>query len=283
MSPGVARPTDPGGAVDSRGDVSSESTRSRRLEDQPLCLIVQGPRMQGAAGIEPGEYELDVRTGALGVPVRRSHAGSTDRRLFLMDDDDDELVLIAGTELDRIPRAGVGPGLRDRLTARAAVWERGVRQEACRVTALERFVLLAEQMIRAGSPDEVFDAASEHAPSIVGGSSALVFRRSTADGDDVTWRVAHSPIPIPGGAGTLVADRLLSSAPGLVSVDDALTAAPLFEATGAAALAYAGIGPSEILVILERRADRVFHAEDWYHLRLIAREMEVALDRVRAA
>jgi hypothetical protein len=273
---------------DSHAEDNDEPMRNRRQEDQPLHVIVPPPPTTAGdartvAGLEAGEYEVDPRTGVLSSASVGSMAGASDPCLYLIDSGENDLLLIAGTELERIPRTGVRPDLRERLLSHAVARQRITRYEQHRLEALKRFVLLIERLTRAKSRSEVFDALAENALAIVGGSVALVFSRSTGTDDGGTWEVTHSSIPLPPEATTFADDQLLSSAPGLVSGDAMPTAVPILAATGASALAYAGIGDSEILFIAERRTDRTFHANDWYHLKLIARETEIALTRVRAA
>lgn len=260
---------------------------NRRQEDRPLQVVVPALPMttekaRTIPGLEAGKYEVESLTGVLRSASDRSTVGTSDASLYLLDSDSDDLVLIVGLELERIPRER--PDLRQGMLSRAVVRHRAALYEARRVEALSRFVLLVERLTRVKSRSEAIDALAEHAPAIVGGSAALVFSRSTGgDHGGGMWTVAHSPIPLPPEAATFADGQLLTSAPGLVSADAVPAAAPILAATGASALAYAGIGDSEILFIVERRSDRAFRAEDWYHLRLIARETEAALHRVREA
>ena len=256
----------------------------RRQEDRPLQVVVPALPMttqkaRTVPGLEAGKYEVESLTGVLRSASEGSTVGKSDACLYLLDSGDEDLVLIAGLELERIPRERAD--LRQGMLSRAVVRHRAALHEARRVEALSRFVLLTERLTRASSRSEAIDALAEHAPAIVGGSAALVFSRS--DDAPGTWQVSHSPIPLPPEAMTFTNGHLLGSAPGLVSADAVSTAAPILAATGASALAYAGIADSEILFIVERRSDRAFRAEDWYHLRLIARETEAALSRVRTA
>lgn len=255
----------------------------RRQEDRPLQVVVPAVPMttlkaRTVPGLEAGKYEVESLTGVLRSASDGSRAGKSDTCLYLLDSGDEDLVLIAGLELERIPRDR--QDLRQGMLSRAVARHRAALYEARRVEALSRFVLLTERLTRVKSRSEAIDALAEHALAIVGGSAALVFSRS--DDAPGTWEVTHSPIALPPEAMTFADGHLLTSAPGLVSAD-VESAAPILAATGASALAYAGIADSEILFIVERRSDRAFRAEDWYHLRLIARETEAALSRVYAA
>lgn len=256
----------------------------RRQEDRPLQVVVPAVPMttqkaRTAPGLEAGKYEVESLTGVLRSASDGSTVGTSDACLYLLDSGDEDLILIAGLELERIPRERLD--LCQGMLSRAVVRHRAALHEARRVEALRRFVLLTERLTRVKSRSEAIDALAEHALAIVGGSAALVFSRS--DDAPGTWQVTHSPIALPPEAMTFADGQLLVSAPGLVSADTESTAAPILAATGASALAYAGIADSEILFIVERRSDRAFRAEDWYHLRLIARETEAALSRIHAA
>lgn len=209
----------------------------------------------------------------------------------------DDLLLVTGGEIVRLPQAGGGEALPRRLAAAAAdarsAYARALRRNASR----DAFLLLSERLTRARCADDVGDALVEQMPLVVEGFAALLAMRApdAAESGPLVWRSAlagpgarvdPSLPPLP----PLTAEAAsLFSISGVVTVDECAAGgrlaglAPVFEATGAAKLAFVGLGRFGTLFLAERRPEREYDPDDWHLLGVVARQAEAALARIEAA
>ncbi len=202
----------------------------------------------------------------------------------------DEVLLVTGGEIERVPRASGGEPLSGRL-ASAASYARRVRARALRrQEGRDALLLLGERLIRARSVDEVSDALLELTARVVGGAAALLALRvgiGTAAGP-LAWRSSpigpRSTLPTLPPLSAEAASRLSIS--GVVSEEslqpgDPLAGlGPVFEATRASRLAFVALGRHGTLFVAERRPEREFDPEDWHLFGVLARQAEAAFDRV---
>lgn len=166
-----------------------------------------------------------------------------------------------------------------------AMWYRGWHQRWRRFRLPNQMAAFAEQMDRAQCPQDVYTALSEHAVQIVGGYTCLLF---PPQGD--------APLrPIPNHRLHTDAGQISLSSPlprtGLIEAGDVLTErsgplsnlAPLFSQERAVSLAHAPFAESGVILLVERRHERVFEQEDWDLLHMLAAQAGAALARVRLA
>jgi GGDEF domain-containing protein len=158
-------------------------------------------------------------------------------------------------------------------------WHRGWR----RYQLADRLQRYAERLLGAKRPEEVYRALTEHAVQVVGGYTSVLFPPQAAmplrplPNPKLTFdagRLALSiPLPLPG---TLRRDDVLAGGP-LVSLS------PLFTEANAVTVACAPFSDGGLILLLERRHERVFSDDDREMLRLLAELAGAALARVRVA
>lgn len=166
----------------------------------------------------------------------------------------------------------------------AAVWRREWKRRWRRLQLPDQLTIYAEELDQARTAHGVYAALTRHAASIVGGCACLLFLRDQESGTIRPFPDSRLEIDVsrlrlrttPSHAG-LIDARVAS--PGRDSTFTGL--APLFTEEGAVCLAHAPFGEGGTIVIVERRHERVWEAEDWYLLRAVSIQAEAALERVR--
>lgn len=261
-----------------------EGTPRRRALDVPLRIVPGGA--DEARNGEPAPLQAKVYrlgSGALEPGAR----GGQDGDVFLLDDGSgDDVLLVAGAEVRKVPRGAGNGDLLERAARGAAAWRREQLRTLHRLQLPERLITYAERLSQAETAESVLAALVEHTPRIAGGYCALLFQADAAGGplqpvelEPAQQRLA--PVALPANA------RLERSC--LISAEDALSdtgspftpLAPLFVDLGARTLAGVPFDRRSVLFLVERRADRTWEPEDWDLLRTVARQAEAALQRVR--
>jgi diguanylate cyclase (GGDEF)-like protein len=274
-------------------------TQKRRLEDREISVLMveAGHAPPAVEGVEhaPAGGPLVVRYAidpALGVSASRPHQPGwrLDASAFLLDlGDDSDAVLVVGPELRRIERGDGGPQLLNRAAAGAAAWRRERARSLRRLQLPDRLLAFTEELNRAHSLDAVCGTVMEHVGRIAGGYTGLIFlHENTGAGIEGLFPVKHRWISN-GLTGATLSAELRFVGPGLVRVDEVVPATgspfsslgPVFREVGACAMAYVPLGDRGLLLLVERRESRVFEADDWDLFRSVARQTEVALERVQ--
>jgi diguanylate cyclase (GGDEF)-like protein len=276
--------------------------------ERPTLRVIHAgaARPQGPAGVRRRAVDLPAAaaptTGAplpLPEPVlarvhrlRPVDAGAEPFRVgqeadgYLIDDGEtDHVLLLAGADVRTLPRGGGGTEMIERARRGAEAWHREQLRIARRLALPERLIAYAEQLGHARGTRGVLRALVEHTPSIAGGYCALLLSADPVEpslpvGDDDPLHRQLSELSVP------PSPRL--ERPCLITAEDALSdtgspfnrLSPLFVELGArtlAAVPFAGM----VLVLVERRVDRLFEPEDWDLLRTLTRQAETALERVR--
>jgi diguanylate cyclase (GGDEF)-like protein len=268
----------------------------RRQEDRDLRILVLGSESDSATfadggaalfgvrhfRVEPGERVVQTVEP---LPTQRALADAT----VLLDLGSADAMLMVGAELRTIVRGEGGEDLVRRAARGAAVWRRERLRMVRRVQLPDRLFAFSEQLNRADSEVAVCTALMEHLGRIVGGYACLVCLHDSerdATGrlfplDNPRLSMAQRDLSLEGGmrftGPTLIrrADAELDSGGPFANL------APFFAATDAAYLASVPLGEFGMAFLVERRAERVFEAEDWDLLRSLARQVEVGLERVR--
>jgi GGDEF domain-containing protein len=139
-----------------------------------------------------------------------------------------------------------------------------------------------EQLNDALCPDQVYTCLTEAAVQVIGGYTCVLFPP----------REEHPLRALPNPTLRIDAVRLTLSIPlsqpGRIGRDDVLerrSAAlaglfPLFAEEGAVSLVHAPFGEGGVVLLIERRQERVFGSGDWEMLRLLAAHASAALSRV---
>jgi hypothetical protein len=266
---------------------------TRRLDDRSGRLVLAcspgAPAGAGAAAALSGSvvdtvtFLLDPLAGRL-VPSDEKPGAEAGGWTFLLGASRGDLLLAAASDVSVVGPATDGEALQRRVVDAALEAQRAQRRRSRRAHQREAFLLLVEGLLRAEEPEEVFGALLSRTAAIVGGHQMLLARRSAdaGEGSDLEWRsvppLAAPPAPLAGRLASRLSVSGVATAaevrrPGSAWAD----LAPLLASTGAAAVAWVGLGPHGVLFLAERRADRQFDPDDWHLLHLAARLADVTL------
>lgn len=261
----------------------------RRADDRRLRLVLARPTGWISGGEVPTRRQQARRRDMLpetiemqdGLPERCERGESL---VLLLDDADGEGVLVTGAVAGRVPHGSETPDLLDRAAVGASVFLREKMRTEKRQRLPDQLIGYFEALNAAETEDAVWLTLSEHALRIVVAHTATALVRDETRG---LLRAPPAQDARPGEhrACILWDDRL--SVPGLILSEDARPgggaafAAPLFGDPATALFAYVPVGTEGVLVLTERREERIFEPEDWDVLRALALQAEMALRRVR--
>lgn len=250
------------------GTTTAQGWAQRRAGDRSMRVLIAAP----AGWMDAGD--------ALPVPKRvqneevRTEAADV---VLLLGEEGAETVLVTGTAKQKL-RVGMNAAeIRDQAASSAAM----LLHERNRIEKQQHLpdLLIAffTDLNVADDEASVFTALTRHVRSIVGGFSALVLARGdTADvlhpqGEyaacsAVPWDACFAqPGLVDGAAVTTCAAALRGLVPDL----------------RIATIAHVPVGEGAVLVLVERREERIFEAEDWNILRVLCLQAEMALKRIR--
>jgi diguanylate cyclase (GGDEF)-like protein len=251
--------------------------RLRRLDDKAPGVLLATPSGWIGDGSRPRWADV--------LATRPGHDGKSARTLddglvLLMEEGADEAVLVAPSRTCRITR-----GDADELLWQAAA---RARQERLRLEKRQRLpdqlIAYFEELNAADAADDVFRALAAHALVVVGAHTAVAFARDGARG------LLRAPARREATAGEFrpcIAWDARFAEPGLVLAVDARcdgafpALAPLFGDPQTALAAHVPVGDDGVLVLTERREDRIFEPEDWDVLRALTLQAGMALKRIR--
>lgn len=259
----------------------------RRADDRRLRLVLARPTGWISGGELPTRRAARRSTGPEAMEMRDGLPEQCQRgesMVLLLDGPGGEGVLVTGAVAGTVPQGSESPDLMDRAAVGASVFLREKLRTEKRQRLPDQLIGYFEELNQAECEDAVWRALGTHALRIVGAhtSLSLVHDRArgllrapaSADADPCEYRAC-----------ILWDDRFLS--PGLVLSEDARGggaaqfAAPLFGDPATALLAHVPISDDGVLVLTERREERIFEPEDWDVLRALALQAEMALRRVR--
>jgi diguanylate cyclase (GGDEF)-like protein len=268
--------------------------RQRRLEDQDLnLLLAQSPEAvpsMDTASIAT-TFSVEIRgiqvSPDSGAPSEAGHepAGTPDDTVFLLDLGAPEAIVVAGGAVRRISRGEGGEDLLSRAAAGAAVWRRERLRTWKRAQLPEQLIAFAEQLHRANTETDVFRALIEYSPRLVGGFTAGIMLRQPGQFDLHGVDVPNLPYEV--RTLSIPALQRLSRA-SVITREDARadTASPfsglstLMTDVDASVVAHVPFD-NGILMLVDRRRDRVFGPEDWDLLSTLSRQASASLQRVR--
>jgi diguanylate cyclase (GGDEF)-like protein len=273
------------------------SAQQRRLEDREISILVIEPGVQPGTAADPavqGEplvvrYAIDPDDET--VTAHRPHqvGWKLDASAFLLDlPGQEDAILVVGPELRKVARGAGGSDLLRRAAHGAASWRRERARALRRLKLPDRLLAFSEELNRAHTLEAVCSVLMEHVGRIVGGYTGVVYLYENAgDGEDMLTPVEHPWLTLR-MTDTTLSSELRFLGPGLITADAVLAGvgsqfgnlASVFRESGAAAMAYVPLGDRGMLLLVERRGHRIFEAEDWDLLRSVARQAEVALERV---
>lgn len=267
----------------------------RRREDHALNLLLACPTDPESRSVQPAggyrlallEYDAEADRAPHSAPVRQVDAAlPPDGSVLLLDLGARDAMLVAGAAIRPLPRGEGGDDLLARAAAGAAAW-RQERLRAWRREQLpEKLIAFSEQLNAAESPEEVCRALGDHVLQIVEGyvtvllvkePGATVFRPLDLCSPTLDLRRVSLPTHTRfSRAGLLAREEARADTGAPFS-----SLSPLFTDTRAAYVAHVPVGEDGVLLLVERREERVIGPEDWSILRTLASLAEAALRRVR--
>lgn len=260
----------------------------RRTEDNALNLFLAS--QGGTAVARPEAADLEwLEYGEEVEDQLRSRVRPGEQKpqttVLLLDTGEPDALLITGADLRRLPRGQGGQELLSRAAAGAAVWRREYLRLWWQTRLSDRLIALAEDLNRGESVADVTAAVEAHATRIVEGYCALLL----VPGDSGTPLTLPSSSSYAGRLPNLDLQAARYSDVGAVEAREAASGigspyedlAPLFSATDAAKVAFIPVRGHGVLLLVERRGERVFGAAEWRLLSVIAGQVEAALTRLR--
>ena len=267
----------------------------RRAEDQTLRLLIGSSTSGEAVAVAPGEETRPIEWVAYqwlpgmepsARPLRELH--ESEGHVLLLELEGREAILIAGAAVRRLPRGRGKEDLLRRAANGAAGWERE-RSRMWRWLKLpDQLQSFAEGLNEAESVPEVCRVLCEAIVNIVGAYDAVPLLRE--DDSSAPFQSVDARLRSSGGYHLAIASHPRVWRPGVVTAPEARSdigspfsdLAHLFADTGASAVAHVPLGDAGVLLVVERRKDRVFEPEDWTLLHSLASQAEGALRRVRS-
>jgi diguanylate cyclase (GGDEF)-like protein len=261
----------------------------RRADEPKMRLVLARPTGWISGGEIPSPRRHTRRRDALpetiemrdGLPERCERGESL---VLLLDDEDGEGVLVTGAVTGRVPQGSETPDLLDRAAVGASMFLREKLRTEKRQRLPDQLIGYFEALNEAESDDAVWNALAEHALRIVGAHTAVPL---VLDAERGILRAPAAAGARPGEHRACILWNERMAGPGLVASEDARAegaapfAAPLFGDPATALLAHVPVGTEGVLVLTERREERIFEPEDWDVLRALALQAQMALGRVR--
>jgi diguanylate cyclase (GGDEF)-like protein len=261
----------------------------RRADDRRLRLVLARPTGWISGGEIPTRRQPARRRDTLPETIEMrdglpEHCERGESLVLLLDDVDGEGVLVTGAVAGRVPNGSETPDLLDRAAVGASLFMRERVRTEKRQRLPDQLIGYFEALNAADTDDAVWRALAEHALRIVVAHTAMALVRDDARG---LLRAPAAPDARPGEHRPCILWDERLAAPGLILSEDARVsgaapfAAPLFGDPATALVAHVPVGTEGVLVLSERREERIFEPEDWDVLRALALQAEMALRRVR--
>ena len=242
-----------------------------------------GDRTLGVLLARPTGWVADGTAEAPGGRLGSALADDADL-VVLLESDHDETLLVAAAGACRLPTGESGGAVMDRAAARLAALRRDRARMQKRQRLPDQLIAYFEELNAAEAEDDVFLALADHALTIVGAHRVLALVRDAERG---ILRAPAARNARPGEWRPCLLWDERFAGPGLLLALDARRsgslpcAAPLFGDPQTALAAHVPVGDCGVLVLTERREDRIFEPEDWDVLRALALQAEMALKRIR--
>ncbi|HEV7586482.1 MAG TPA: GGDEF domain-containing protein [Longimicrobium sp.] len=259
--------------------------RLRRGDDQNVGVLLATPTRWIP------DFTLQLAEGRSPHPVLATRPeaglrGLCDEReglVLVLDAGSREGVVMAASEPYRLPCVG-----EDDLMEQAAARVTALRHERLRQAKRQRLpdhlIAFFQELNAAETEAAVFQSLADHALRMVGAHTALALVRDPARG--MLRASARAGADAREHRAALLWDDRFAH-PGLLLTVDARhggtcpSAAPLFGDPATAQVAHVPVADEGVLVLTERRDERIFEPEDWDVLRALALQAEMALRRIR--
>ena len=248
--------------------------RARRAEDAAVVLF--------GTGTGPGEAGIAVELGNF-----RPAPEQLENAAFLIDLGAGGALVVPAADAQLLPRGEGGAELR----ARAAALTEALRRERDwvrrRLQMPDHLLAYAERLHRATTEADIYEALRQVTTPVVGGHTAIVFV-GVLEGSgarfhplaDASLRLALDPLPA--ATATLFAEQRLVTDTDIDAQPDGPLAplALVLQAAAATQLLCAPVAGEALLLLAERRRQRVLTGEDRDLLQALIRQAEAALRRV---
>jgi diguanylate cyclase (GGDEF)-like protein len=259
--------------------------RLRRGDDKNVGILLATPtRWFPDLTRHLQEGRLPVATAGVRPEAGIAGLGAEgDALVLLLEAGPRESVLMAASETCRLPCAGEGD-LLEQAAARVAALRAERLRQAKRQRLPDHLIAFFLELNAAECEHAVFHVLAEHALRMVGAHTAVPLVRDRARG---MLRAPARPAADPREPRTALLWDERYARPGLLLALDARhdgscpAAAPLFGDPATALVAHVPVADEGVLVLTERRDDRIFEPEDWDVLRALALQAEMALRRIR--
>ncbi len=259
----------------------------RRTDDRRLRLVMARPtgwisggdvatrRTNRRRDVSPERMEMND-----GLPERVERGEDL---VLLLDGPDGEGVLVTGAVAGRVPQGRHDPDLMDRAAVGAAVFMRERLRTEKRQRLPDQLIVYFEELNAAENDGQVMRALADHALRIVGAHTSVALMREPSG-------LLRSPVasePCACRARLCLPWDERFAEPGLILSEDARPggaipgAAPLFGDPHTVLVAHVPVGGDGVLVLTERRDERIFEPEDWDVLRALALQAQMALRRLK--
>lgn len=258
----------------------------RRSDAQVPVVHLQADAGQRPRSIRLRRVELQGDAKSRGFRVREIPVSELPAEaLIIVDLGDGTALAIEAADIRTLSGTGARERFEDAAAAAATQGERRQRERE-RFRRASNWMLLVEQLNRTATRQDVFDVLVERVVELVDAHAAMVYAQG-ADAAGLGLLPAAPPVgtptlgPLPFSLlGAPFPLQLLRSECEAARSGPRAALWPLFDHFGAASLALSALGEGALLVVLERRANRLFNGEDWFVLRNVAAQASMALRRV---
>ena len=274
---------------------ANDTVKLRRAEDQTLRLLIgsttSGDSLPLPAAEAPRPFDwvaYQWRPGNEPEARPLQEIDESEGHVLLLDLEGEDAILIAGAAVRRLPRGRDPDDLLRRAQVGAAGWERERARMWRWLKLPDQLQAFSERLNQAESVHAVCHALCEGIVDIVGAYDAVPLLRQ--DDRPNTFYSIEAQLSAASGYHISIPSHPRVWRPGIVTAGDADAAvgspfsnlSHLFADTGASAVAHVPLGDVGVLLVVERRRERVFEPEDWSLLRNLASQAEGALRRVRS-
>lgn len=245
---------------------------ARRAEDAGIVLFGTDSSGAGIAA-DLGSFQP--------TPERLANAA------FLIDLGGDEALVVPAADAHLLPRGAGGAELADRAVAMTQALRRERDWVSRRLRMPDSLMAYAERLQQAGTEADVYEALREVATPVIGAFTAVIYVTvgDTADAQfhplaDPDLRLPLEPLPLD-TIMSFAGQRLITAAEVPAEPSGALApVASILAVTGAAQLLCSPVATDALLVLVERRRQRVLTGEDLDLLAALVRQAEGALRRI---
>lgn len=259
--------------------------RLRRGDDRTMGVLLATPTRWIADGLPAGQAGRPPRFvfGEEPATALPALCESQQDLVLLLEAGPDQGVLMAASGTCQLPSTGEND-LLEHASARLAELRQERLRQAKRQRLPDQLIAYFEVLNAAEHADDVFRALADHALLIVGAHTAVTLVKDELRG--MLRAPARPGAPANEHRACILWDPRFARA-GLVLAVDARRggpcdlAAPLFGDPSTSMAAHVPVGAEAVLVLTERREDRIFEPEDWDVLRALALQAEMALRRIR--